>query len=414
MDWLMCIMMIILFAAVLVLLWKNYRIKKEAKLFAEKVEDALDAIVTGKEWNMEEELEDSLWGRTGTQLEKAGHVFRKKEEDGFREKERVKGLISDISHQTRTPIANIKLYLELLEDEEFSQSGQEFLRKIKGQMEKIDFLMQSMVKMSRLETGILQIHKEDKNLYETIRHAVAGVVPEAASKGIDLYVNCEENMMIRHDSKWTEEAIYNILDNALKYTEPGGSIQVEGVNLQALKGRALADYRGKKVGYLFQNFELLDNLTGRENILLPTSLHGIPEKESSQRLSQLAKYLEINDVLDKFPSKMSGGQRQRVAAARALILNPRMILADEPTGALDSKNARNIMEKLSGLNRDEQATILMVTHDSNAASFCKRILFIQDGVIFHELRRGDESRQEFYGRILKVMAQLGGGSSNVL
>ena len=128
----------------------------------------------------------------------------------------------------------------------------------------------------------------------------------------------------------------------------------------------------------------------------------------------MAKYLEINDVLDKFPSKMSGGQRQRVAAARALILNPRMILADEPTGALDSKNARNIMEKLSGLNRDEQATILMVTHDSNAASFCKRILFIQDGVIFHELRRGDESRQEFYGRILKVMAQLGGGCSNVL
>lgn len=113
-------------------------------------------------------------------------------------------------------------------------------------------------------------------------------------------------------------------------------------------------------------------------------------------------------------AKMSGGQRQRVAAARALILNPRMILADEPTGALDSKNARNIMEKLSGLNCDEQATILMVTHDSNAASFCKRILFIQDGVIFHELRRGDESRQEFYGRILKVMAQLGGGSSNVL
>ena len=136
--------------------------KKEAKLFAEKVEDALDAIVTGKEWNMEEELEDSLWGRTGTQLAKAGNVFRKKEEDGFREKERVKGLISDISHQTRTPIANIKLYLELLEDEEFSQNGQEFLGKIKGQMEKIEFLMQNMIKMSRLETGILQIHKEDQ------------------------------------------------------------------------------------------------------------------------------------------------------------------------------------------------------------------------------------------------------------
>ncbi len=143
-------------------------------------------------------------------------------------------------------------------------------------------------------------------------------------------------------------------------------------------------------------------------------MHGVSEKESRQRLNQLAKYLEIIDVLDKFPPKLSGGQRQRVAAARALILNPKMFLADKPTGALDSKNARNIMEKLSGLNRDEQATILMVTHDSNAASFCKHILFIQDGIIFHELRRGDESQHEFYGRILKVMVQLGGGSSNVL
>ena len=172
MDCLMWIVIGSLIVAVLVLLWRNHRITKEVEVFAEKIEETLDSIVTGKEWNLEEELEDSLWGRMGTQLAKAGNVFRKKEEDGFREKERVKGLISDISHQTRTPIANIKLYLELLEDEEFSQNGQEFLGKIKGQMEKIDFLMQSMVKMSRLETGILQIHKEDQNLYETIRHAV--------------------------------------------------------------------------------------------------------------------------------------------------------------------------------------------------------------------------------------------------
>lgn len=220
-------MIIILFAVVLVLLWKNYRTKKEARLFAEKVEAALDAIVTGKEWTIEGELEDSLWGRTGTQLAKAGNVFRKKEEESVREKERVKGLISDISHQTRTPVANIKLYLELLGDEELSQNGQEFLGKIQGQMEKIDFLMQSMVKMSRIETGILQIHKEDKNLYETIRHAVASVVPEAAQKKIALYVDCEEEMFIRHDSKWTEEAIYNVLDNALKYTESGGKIHIQ-------------------------------------------------------------------------------------------------------------------------------------------------------------------------------------------
>mgnify|MGYP005899484523 CR=1 FL=1 len=136
MDWLMCIMMIILFAAVLVLLWKNYRIKKEAKLFAEKVEDALDAIVTGKEWNMEEKLEDSLWGRTGIQLAKAGHVFQKKEEDGFREKERVKGLISDISHQTRTPIANI---WNSLKTRSYRKTVRSFWKRLKGRWKKLNF-----------------------------------------------------------------------------------------------------------------------------------------------------------------------------------------------------------------------------------------------------------------------------------
>lgn len=234
-------MIIILFAVVVVLLWKNYRTKKEARLFAEKVEAALDAIVTGKEWTIEGELEDSLWGRTGTQLAKAGNVFQKKEEESVREKERVKGLISDISHQTRTPVANIKLYLELLGDEELSQNGQEFLEKIQGQMEKIDFLMQSMVKMSRIETGILQIHKEDKNLYETIRHAVASVVPEAAQKKIALYVDCEEEMFIRHDSKWTEEAIYNVLDNALKYTESGGKIHIQAERQELFVKLSISD-----------------------------------------------------------------------------------------------------------------------------------------------------------------------------
>ena len=184
----------------------------------------------------------------------------------------------------------------------------------------------------------------------------------------------------------------------------------------ALHGKALADYRGKEIGYLFQNFELIDNLTGRENILLPLALHGVSEAESRERLTKLADYLEVADVLDKFPAQMSGGQKQRIAAARALILDPEIVLADEPTGALDSKNARSLMEKLSALNADAGTTILMVTHDCNAASYCKRILFIQDGVLFHELRRDvpDETQQAFYGRILAVMAQLGGGSANVL
>ena len=232
-----------------------------------------------------------------------------------------------------------------------------------------------------------------------------------ALDGITFQVMPGEFLGIMGSSGSGKSTLLNCIATVISPT--GGRIVMEGKKLQSLRGKALAAYRGKTVGYLFQNFELLDNLTGRENILLPTSLHGVPEKESLLRLNQLAEYLEITDVLAKFPTQMSGGQRQRVAAARAMILRPKLILADEPTGALDTKNGKNIMEKLSGLNRDEQATILMVTHDSNAASFCRRILFIQDGVIFQELRRGDESKQDFYGRILKVMAQLGGGSSHV-
>ena len=195
----------------------------------------------------------------------------------------------------------------------------------------------------------------------------------------------------------------------------GGRMLLQGQEIQRLKGSALARYRGRKIGYLFQNFELLDNLTGRENILLPLSIQQVPAVEGEKRLAHLAQYLEIMDVMDKFPAQMSGGQKQRIAAARALILNPELILCDEPTGALDSKNAKGLMEKLKGLNQEEKATILMVTHDSNAASYCSRILFIRDGAIFHELRRDmpSESRQEFYERILKVMAQLGGGREYV-
>lgn len=241
-----------------------------------------------------------------------------------------------------------------------------------------------------------------------------GTVPNQtkALNGITFQVIPGEFLGIMGSSGSGKSTLLNCIATVVKPS--GGSIVVENKNLQSLSGNALAEYRGKTVGYLFQNFELLDNLTGRENILLPASLHGKKEKEIGLRLKQLAEYLEITEVLDKFPGQMSGGQRQKVAAARAMILYPKLILADEPTGALDSKSAKNIMEKLSGLNREEKATILMVTHDSNAASFCRRILFIQDGVIFHELRRGDESQQDFYHRILKVIAQLGGGSCNVL
>lgn len=195
-----------------------------------------------------------------------------------------------------------------------------------------------------------------------------------------------------------------------------GNILLNGENIEKFKGDKLADYRGNKIGYLFQNFELLENLTARENILLPLAIHNKLQNDNSSYLDNLAKYMEISEVLNKFPNEMSGGQKQRVAAARALITNPKIVLADEPTGALDSKNAKALMQKLSDLNEEQKTTILMVTHDANAASFCSRILFIQDGQLFHELRRKkpDESREDFYERILLVMAQLGGGSANVL
>ena len=207
--------------------------------------------------------------------------------------------------------------------------------------------------------------------------------------------------------------LLNCLATIIKPTD--GSIQMQEKDLGQLKGSQLADYRGKEIGYLFQNFELLDNLTAKENILLPLSLHKVDAAESKVRLELLSQYLDISELLDKFPSQLSGGQRQRVAAARALILDPKIVFADEPTGALDSKNATILMQKLSEMNQVEETTILMVTHDSVAASFCNRILFIQDGKLFHEIRRDypRESQEDFYHRILKVMAALAGGDGNV-
>lgn len=235
-----------------------------------------------------------------------------------------------------------------------------------------------------------------------------------ALDGVNFQVIHGEFLGIMGSSGSGKTTLLNCIATTVRPTE--GCILIKGKDIGGFKGKELAGYRGNQIGYLFQNFELLDNLTGKENIMLPLAIHGISQREGKKRFEELAEYLDIREVLDKFPSQMSGGQRQRVAAARALILNPQIVLADEPTGALDTKNAKILMERLHGLNEMHKTTILMVTHDSNAASYCSRILFIQDGKIFHELRRKvpEESRQEFYERILAVMAQLGGGSANVL
>lgn len=234
-----------------------------------------------------------------------------------------------------------------------------------------------------------------------------------ALNGISFQVVKGEFLGIMGSSGSGKTTLLNCLATIIKPTD--GSIQMQEKDLGQLKGSQLADYRGKEIGYLFQNFELLDNLTAKENILLPLSLHKVDADESKVRLELLSQYLDISELLDKFPSQLSGGQRQRVAAARALILDPKIVFADEPTGALDSKNATILMQKLSEMNQVEETTILMVTHDSVAASFCNRILFIQDGKLFHEIRRDypRESQEDFYHRILKVMSALAGGDGNV-
>ena len=234
-----------------------------------------------------------------------------------------------------------------------------------------------------------------------------------ALDGISFQVVKGEFLGIMGSSGSGKTTLLNCLATIIKPTD--GSIQMQEKDLGQLKGSQLSDYRGREIGYLFQNFELLDNLTAKENILLPLSLHKVDANESKVRLELLSQYLDISELLDKFPSQLSGGQRQRVAAARALILDPKIVFADEPTGALDSKNATILMQKLSEMNQVEETTILMVTHDSVAASFCNRILFIQDGKLFHEIRRDypRESQEDFYHRILKVMSALAGGDGNV-
>ena len=235
-----------------------------------------------------------------------------------------------------------------------------------------------------------------------------------ALNGISFQVLDGEFLGIMGSSGSGKTTLLNCIATMVMPTE--GNILLKREDISNLKGSRLARFRGSQVGYLFQDFELLDHMTGEENILLPAEIHKLNRKEVEERLKDLADYLEIEDVLQKFPSQMSGGQKQRVAAARALIVKPEILLADEPTGALDSKNSKRLMEMLRGIRDNYGTTIMMVTHDPNAASFCSRILFIQDGVLFHELRRQipEERQNDFYRRILEVMAQLGGGSANVL
>lgn len=197
-------------------------------------------------------------------------------------------------------------------------------------------------------------------------------------------------------------------------TVTSGNVVINGADVTRMKHAKLTRFRREQLGFIFQDSNLLDTLTARENIALPLTIARVPAKETLARVEQVVQRLDIAGVLDKYPYQMSGGQQQRVAAARALVTDPAIILADEPTGALDSKNARLLLESIETMNRQYQATVLMVTHDSFAASYTNRVLFIRDGRIFTELRRGDSPRREFFDRIMEVVAMMGGEGSDAL
>jgi len=193
-----------------------------------------------------------------------------------------------------------------------------------------------------------------------------------------------------------------------------GHIFLEGTDVTALKGKALNKFRRDNLGFIFQDFNLLDTLTAYENIALALSIQKKSAKETDAAVKTVSEQLDIKDVLNKYPYQMSGGQKQRVASARAIVTNPKLVLADEPTGALDSKSAKLLLERFRYLNKECGATIMMVTHDSFTASYASRIIFIKDGKIFSELSRGDNTRKQFFDRIIDVVTLLGGDMSDAL
>lgn len=187
-----------------------------------------------------------------------------------------------------------------------------------------------------------------------------------------------------------------------------GHIYLDGTDITKLKGNSLNKFRREQLGFIFQDFNLLDTLTAYENIALALSIQNVAAKTIDSKVRNVAEGLGITEVLNKYPYEMSGGQKQRVASARAIVTNPKLILADEPTGALDSKASRMLLEKIVALNQELAATILMVTHDTFTASYASRVIFIKDGKIFHELYKGNDTRKTFFNKIINVVSLMGG------
>ncbi|WP_127581337.1 ABC transporter ATP-binding protein [Paenibacillus koleovorans] len=225
-------------------------------------------------------------------------------------------------------------------------------------------------------------------------------------RNIDLTVTQGEFTAIMGPSGSGKSTLMNVLSTIDRFS--GGDILLEEKSLLDLNKRALRQFRQDRMGFIFQDYNLLDMLTVKENILLPLSLRKMKSEEMESRLKKLGQALGIEDILDKYPNEISGGQKQRAASARALITNPAIVFADEPTGALDSRSATQLLEQLVHLNKSLHTTILMVTHDAYAASYCRRVIFLRDGSIVNEVYAGEQSQKDFYERILDTQSLMGG------
>lgn len=209
-----------------------------------------------------------------------------------------------------------------------------------------------------------------------------------------------------------KSTLLNVISTIDRVT--AGHIIVNGEDITKLKGNKLNKFRREELGFIFQDFNLLDTLTAYENIALALTIQRVNATEINKRVNDIAKKLGIEDILKKYPYQISGGQKQRVSAARAIITNPKLVLADEPTGALDSKSARQLLESFEYLNKQLNTTLLVVTHDAFTASYANRILFIKDGKIFNEIIKGNDTRKQFFEKIIEVQTLLGGDLNNVI
>lgn len=225
-------------------------------------------------------------------------------------------------------------------------------------------------------------------------------------KQIDMSVEKGEFISIMGPSGSGKTTLLNVL-SSIDYAT-SGQIEINGNQLQNMNNRQMSNFRKKELGFIFQEYNLLNTLTVQENIMLPLTIQKISKKEAYKRYEEVSKVLGILDIQNKYPNEISGGQKQRTSAERAFIAQPSIIFADEPTGALDSKSASDLLNKLDQLNQTTGATIVMVTHDSVAASYSNRVIFLKDGKVYSELYKGDDDRETFYKEIIKTQSVLGG------